>query len=456
METRMGKTLDFLYGVLWGAPTVILILGAGILLSICTDFPQIRLFFKAFSLFRGQTSRDKGGISPFRSLCIALAATVGTGNLVGVAGAICLGGPGAVFWMLVCAFFGMAVKYAEATLAVRYQTEVQGELVGGTMYIIQQGLGKKWRPLACCYCLLGIAASFGVGNFVQINTIAASLCGITDAFAAHPYMLGMALSLLVGAAFLKGADSIGRVSEWIVPGAAGAYVILCMVILIGRADTLGQVFRSIWLGAFTPKAVTGGVIGSLLKTLQTGCSRGIFSNESGMGTASMAHGSGNVSHPVQQGMIGILEVFFDTFVVCLMTALVILASDIPIPYGSDAGAQMTAKAFSAMYGAWGGIFISAIISFFAFATVLGWSLYGLRCTQFLFGPGAAPVFFCLQTAAVMLGILLNTSQVWRFAEILNGLMVLPNLMVLLFLIPELSRLTREYALAFGRRQRRHG
>lgn len=439
----MTHILEGLYGLLWGAPMLVLLLFVGVWLTICTRWAQIRLFPQAVRFFLRGGNGAEGGVSPFRALCTALAATVGTGNLVGIAGAISLGGPGAVFWMMVFAFFGMAVKFSEAALAVRFREEEAGEFVGGPMYLIRSRLPKQWLPLAYLYSLCGILASFGVGNLTQVSAIAAGVQGIAPQVPS--LLVGIILTILVGLSFLKGADSIGGIAEKLVPFAAGLYVLLCVLFLILRARLLPQALASIFVGAFSPKAITGGLIGSAMKAVQTGCSRGVFTHEAGMGTASIAHASASVSHPAEQGMMGLLEVFLDTFVICTLTALVILCSGVPIPYGVDAGASLTTAAFSSVFGRFGKTIVCLFLVLFAYATILGWSYYGLRCARFVFGQKAAFWFFLLQTCAVTFGAVLKAPTLWRMAEICNGLMALPNLLVLLFLSPELRSITKSYS-----------
>ncbi|MDY4222910.1 MAG: amino acid carrier protein [Candidatus Faecousia sp.] len=438
----MNHILNRLYGLLWGGPMLALITGVGVWLTICTRCAQVRLFPQSLRRLFHKAAPEEGGVSPFRALCTALAATVGTGNLVGVAGAICLGGPGSVFWMLVFAFFGMAVKYAEAALAVRFREKHHGAAVGGPMYLIRTCLSRRFLPLAYLYSLCGILASFGVGNMTQVNAIITGIQGITPRFS--PLSLGLAVTILVGLSFLKGADSIGRIAEKLIPIASGVYILLCLLFLMLKAPLLPGALWSILTGAFSPRAVTGGVIGSAFQAVQTGCSRGIFTHEAGMGTASIAHASASVRHPAEQGMMGLLEVFLDTFVICSLTALVILCSGIPIPYGMDAGASLTTEAFSAVYGRFGKTIVCLFLVLFAYATILGWSFYGLRCTEFVFGKNAASGFFLLQTLAVLLGAVMKTPQIWRMAEILNALMALPNLFMLLVLSPQLRILTDSY------------
>lgn len=443
----MTKFLSSIHAFVWGTPTLCLILGIGISLSLQTGFIQIRLFPKAVRMFFGQSSafqKNPQGFSPFRALCTALAGTVGTGNLVGVAGAISLGGPGAVFWMLVCAFFGMAVKCAEATLAVQFRVERQGEILGGPMYIICCGLKKHWHFLAYIYCIFGVLASFSIGNGTQVNAIITSVRHAAGSWTPSAMGIGLFLAALVGWAFFDGTNSIGRTAERFVPAAAGVYVLLCIAALLCRVNRLPMAIRSIFVGAFSPKAVTGGLIGSILRTLQKGCSRGLLSNEAGMGTASIAHGCANVSQPIRQGMMGILEVFLDTFVICMLTALVILCSGVGIPYGIDTGASLTADAFYAVFGRCGDTAVALFLCCFAYTTILAWSLYGLRCAQFLFGKRIAPVFFLLQTIFIVISSVLDTSVIWNLAETLNGLMVFPNLIALALLIPRFIRLSNSF------------
>lgn len=449
----MTKILEAVNSVVWGAPTLILILGVGLAQSIATRFAQVSLFPKALRSFFAKLkpgARAGNGVSPFQALCTALAATVGTGNLAGVAGAIAIGGPGAVFWMWVCAFFGMVTKFAEATLAVRYrERDEHGGYVGGPMYIIRNGLGKKWQPLACLYAFFGVVAAFGVGNATQINaliggvnTVKAYLGGQEST--AGNILLGVLLALLVGAMLLGGAKRIGRTAEYLVPIAALFYLILGSGVLLVNARAVPGALRQILEGAFSPQAITGGVIGSAFQALRVGASRGVFTNEAGMGTAAIAHGAAEVDHPAEQGLMGIMEVFVDTILICTMTALVILCSGVPIPYGIDQGVKLTTQAFARVYGEWVCIPIAASLCCFAFATVLGWGLYGARCAQYLFGKPVWKPFALLQSVTVVLGAVLGTGTVWLLSETVNGLMAIPNLIAMAVLCPELARITRDY------------
>ena len=447
----MTKLLAQLNEIVWGFPALLLILGVGFYLSVRTRFVQLRLFPKALREFlktlRGETRKD-GTVSPFQALCTALAATVGTGNLAGVAGAIAIGGPGAIFWMWVCALLGMVTKFAEATLAVHYRTrDANGDFVGGPMYMIQNGLGKRWAWLAGLYSFFGVVAAFGVGNATQVNAVISGINEAINAFGGEPTMvgnliMGVFLALLVAFMLLGGLRRIGSIAETLVPFAALGYVLLGLGVLIARADALPDAFSAIFHGAFSPRAATGGIVGSFLLTLRTGVSRGVFTNEAGMGTASIAHAAADVEHPAQQGLMGIMEVFLDTIVICTVTALVILCSGVPIPYGEDVGVILTTQAFASVYGSWVSVFIAAALCLFAIATVLGWGLYGIRCAQFLFGAGVWRKFVLLQAVTVVSASVLSTGTVWLLSETVNGLMAIPNLIALTVLTPELCRLLR--------------
>jgi len=450
----MTNFLLFLHRLVWGAPVLILILGVGLYLSIITRFVQLRLLPRAVRTLISRIKtvpNESTGVSPFQALCTALAATVGTGNLVGVAGAICLGGPGAIFWMWICAILGMVTKFAEATLAIHYRTEN----MGGPMYTIRHGLGKRWRFLAVLYAVFGVIASFGVGNATQINAVVTGInsalrqVGIQES-PARNLGFGLILAVSIGTALLGGAGRIGRTAEILIPFISGAYILLCIGVLLLRFDSLGRAFALILKGAFSPEAVTGGIIGSSFQVLRTGCSRGVFTNEAGMGTASIAHAGAAVNHPCEQGMLGILEVFLDTIVICTLTALVILVSGAPIPYGRDAGATLSADSFSHVYGGWVKFFLAGALCCFAVATVLGWGLYGARCSEFLFGKKAWKYFTVGQVGAVILASVSKTESLWLLAEIMNGLMAIPNLITLFLLSPVLRCLTNEYERNSGR------
>lgn len=457
----MIEFLEKVNQFVWGIPALILIVGVGIYLSIRTGFVQITLFPKAIREFSGrlfQNTSGKDGVTSFQALCTALAATVGTGNIVGVAGAIAIGGPGAIFWMWICGILGMVTKFAEATLAVRYQKKNEnGETVGGPMYMIRQGLPKGWHWMAGVYSFFGVVAAFGVGNATQINAVIGSVNSVISSYGGQEsitgnLIMGLLLAGLITVLLLGGAKKIGIVAERLVPFAAVLYLILGIGILLVRRNAIGEAFTSILEGAFSPKSVTGGMLGSAFTALRVGASRGVFTNEAGMGTASIAHGSARVSHPAQQGLMGIMEVFLDTIVICTMTALVILTSGISIPYGIDTGGTLTALAFSSVYGEWILIPIALAMCCFAVATVLGWGLYGARCAQYLFGETVWKKFVFIQAVTVIIGAVMNTGTVWLLSETVNGLMAVPNLIALAWLSPEFIKLTRQYKGNFCYRQ----
>lgn len=439
----------YILDVILGIPAVVLILGVGLFLTFRLGFPQVRLFPKALGLFfrrmfSGRT--PDGRVSSFQALCTALAATVGTGNLVGVAGAISLGGPGAIFWMWVCAVLGMATKYSEAALAVCYRVKTTDGYAGGPMYTMTYGLGERFRPMAKMYCLFGILAAFGVGNAAQVSAVVTGVGSVVRQFGGEPglsgnLIIGLILAALTGLLLFGGAKRVGAAAEMLVPFAAGAYLLLCFGVLLVFRRRIPYALEQIFLGAFCPRAVTGGMLGSAFRALSVGCRRGVFTNEAGMGTASIAHACAD-AEPAEQGLMGMVEVFLDTIVICTMTALVILTSGVPIPYGADTGAELTSRAFSSVYGAGAGIFLSAALILFAVATILGWGLYGARCAQFLFGGWKG--FAAAQTAMVVLGAVLDTRMVWEFSELANGLMAIPNLICLAALTGVLRRITKEY------------
>lgn len=454
----MTQLRFYIQDAILGLPAAALILGVGLYLTIQLGFPQLVLLPKALGLFfrRMFDGKPRESVSSFQALCTALAATVGTGNLVGVAGAICLGGPGAMFWMWVCAFFGMATKYSEAALAVRCRVKTPDGYAGGPMYTMTCGLGQEFRLLAKVYCVFGILAAFGVGNAAQINAVVTGVNGAVSRFGGEPslrgnLMMGLILAVLAGFLLFGGAKRIGAAAELLVPIAAGCYILLCVGVLLVFRRRIPSAFGQILAGAFCPRAVTGGILGSAFQALSVGCRRGVFTNEAGMGTASIAHACAE-AEPAEQGLMGMVEVFLDTIVICTLTALVILVSGVPIPYGVDVGGELTTAAFSQVYGAGASLFLAGALILFAIATILGWGLYGSRCAQFLFGGWKG--FAAAQTAMVVLGAVLDTQVVWQLSEIANGLMAIPNLICLAALTGELRRITKDYKKsgASGRRR----
>ncbi len=445
----MTELLDALNRFVWGVPALVLIIVVGILISVRTGWVQFKLFPAALRAFF-KPQQKTNGITPYKALCTALAATVGTGNLAGVAGAIAIGGPGAIFWMWICGILGMATKFAEATLSVRYRVaDGKGGYIGGPMYMVQQGLASRWKPLAMIYCFFGVVAVFGVGSATQINAVVGSVNGAITALGGNVsktvnIAIGAALAVLTVLTLLGGTKRISDAASFLVPFASVFYLVFCIGVLCMNMSRIPDAFASIVIGAVSPRAVTGGVIGSALSALRIGASRGVFTNEAGMGTAGMAHASAQVDHPVQQGLMGIMEVFVDTIVICTMTALVILCSGIEIPYGKDLGVQITADAFTYVYGSWVNIPLAVGICCFAFATVIGWGLYGIRCAEYLFGTRVWKCFAIFQGVSVVLGAVLSTGTVWTLSETANGLMAIPNLIILICLCPELTKLVKEF------------
>ena len=445
----MLRLLSVLHDVVWGIPTVAIVLGIGLYLSVVTWFPQIRLLPGAIGQLFRKSGQDEGAVTPFRALCTALGATVGTGNLAGVAGAICLGGPGAVFWMWICGFIGMATKFSEIVLAYFYRTRRGKEFIGGPMYLITNGMGSRWKWLAAVYSLLGLVAAIGIGNATQVDAVVSgcnkvlSLAGIGESTAGN-LIMGILLAAILGTMLMGGAGSVGKIAERLVPFSASAYVILCGILIFFRRGALHVAFAAIIKGAFHPRAFTGGIIGSVFRCMSVGCARGVFTNEAGMGTASIVHASANARHPVEQGMMGLLEVMIDTLVICTLTALVILCGGTPVPYGKDLGISLTISAFRNFYGDWVSVLLTLFLCSFAFATMMGWGLYGARCCEFLFGPHSWKNFIWAEMGAIILGSVIHTEYIWLMADTINGMMILPNLIALTALSPKLIAVTKAY------------
>ena len=436
--------------VVWGWPAMILILGVGLLLTFGTVFLQFRKFGLSMKETIGKIfnkdKADKGAITPFQAVCTALAATVGTGNVAGVAGAICLGGPGAVFWMWVSALLGMATKYSEVTLAVHYREKNEkGEYVGGPMYYIKNGLGKNWKWLGIVFAAFAALAAFGIGNATQIGSIKDSINSTISVFGGsvtktQNLIIGIFLSLILMFILLGGMKRLASVTEKLVPFMALLYIVLGLGVILFNIGRIPEAFASIFREAFTPRAVIGG---GIFVAMKRGISRGIFSNEAGLGSAPMAHASADTDNPVHQGLFGIFEVFMDTIVICTMTALIVLCSTEPV-YGASAGAELTISGFVNTYGSWASIFGSVAIICFAFSTVLGWGLYGSRCIEFLFGNKAVKpytVVFCL---VAIIGATLDLGLLWDITDTLNGLMAIPNLIAVALLSPVVFKLSKEY------------
>lgn len=444
-------------GFIWGVPAMVLILGVGLYLSVSTGFIQLRKFGYAMKTTLGKVfsknEATKGAMTSFQAVCTALAATVGTGNIAGVAGAIAIGGPGAVFWMWISALLGMCTKFAEVTLAVNYREKNQkGDYVGGPMYYIKNGLGKKWMWLAYAFAAFGVLATFGIGNTTQVNTIVTSIdtallnfnLVTQENLSTLNLLLGIGIAIITGMVMIGGIKRIGSVTEKLVPFMAVLYIVLALGVIIMNINKIPEVFGMIFQGAFNPSAVTGGIVGSFFISMKKGVSRGIFSNEAGLGSGSIAHACADTDEPVRQGMFGIFEVFVDTIVICTMTALVILCSGVSIEYGVDAGAELTIDGFVAAYGGWITIFTAIAMCCFAFSTVIGWGLYGARCLEFLFSEKVVKPFMVIFALATILGATMDLGLLWDLADTFNGLMALPNLIALLLLSGKVVKLVKEY------------
>ncbi len=442
---------------IWGVPAMICIIGVGLYLSIRTKFLQIRKFPYAIKTTIGRVFRKReasdGAMTPFQAVCTALAATVGTGNIAGVAGAIAIGGPGAVFWMWISAALGMCTKFSEVTLAVHFrETNARGELVGGPMYYIKNGLGKNWRWLAALFSLFGVLTVFGTGNATQVNTITTAINSALlnyhlineDAVSTSNLIIGIIIAILVATVLLGGVKRIGRVTEKLVPFMALIYIVLSLGVILLNLNRVPSVFASIVEGAFSPASVTGGVVGSFFLSMKKGVSRGIFSNEAGLGTGSIAHACADTKKPVKQGFFGIFEVFTDTIVICTLTALVILCSGTPVGYGEAAGAELTISGFTSTYGNWVSIFTAIALCCFAFSTIIGWGLYGARCIEYLLKEKSIKPFMVAYSLVAIIGATADLGLMWSVAETFNGLMAIPNLIALFLLSGTVARLVKQY------------
>ena len=448
-------------GVVWGIPMMILILGVGIYLSVRTGFIQFTHFGyimkntvgKAFE----KTEKKEGAVSPFKAMCTALAASIGTGNIAGVSGAIAIGGPGAVFWMWMSALFGMCTKYAEVTLAIKYREKNQaGDWVGGPMYYIRSGLGKSWGWLASVFAVFGALAAFGIGNMTQINTIAGTINTAISGFVPTTegqqtmiaWVVSIICAIICAIVLLGGIQRLADVCGLLVPFMAVIYIVAALAVIVMNASAIPEAFSAIFRGAFAPSSIAGGLAGVGIKTAITkGVGRGIFSNEAGLGSAPIAHAAADVDHPVKQGIFGVFEVFMDTVVVCTMTALVVLlgVGVQNIEYGNDIGANLTIQGFESVFGTGApAVAVAICLTMFALSTVLTWALYGTRCVEFLFGYKASKVYqviFCL--FACIAGAV-ELSLAWAIADTLNGLMAIPNLIGVALLSPVVFKLTKEY------------
>ena len=444
---------------------IILLLGSGLLFSFRLGFVQVRGFKKGLGIMTEKRTIDTG-ISPLAAFLLSSAMRVGPGNILGVTGAIAVGGPGAVFWMWLSAIFGMVTKYSEVVLAVRYrERNSKGDWVGGPMYYIRNGLGQKWNWLAVLFSILACLAAFGIGNMTQVNTIASSFNSAIDAFggntAAATVMLldqsvpvssiavGAFVAVIVALVLFGGIKRIGAVTEKLVPFMAVIYIIAALCVIGTNIGSVGKIFGMIFKGAFSAKAALGGAFGiTLMQTIQKGVGRGVFSNEAGLGSAPMAHAATSETDPVKQGLYGIFEVFMDTIVICTLTALTVLCgveSGVEITWGQSAGTELISAAFSTVFGTKiGSLLVAVGICLFALSTILSWSLYGSRCCEFLLGYKATLVYQILFVCVVVVGATLDLELVWNIADTLNGFMAIPNLIALLGLSGVVVKLSRDY------------
>jgi AGCS family alanine or glycine:cation symporter len=437
--------MNSLNSLVWGPVMLVLILGTGFFLQVRLGGMPIRRIGSGLRLvWRGRDvdPDHPGEVSPFAALMTCLAATIGVGNIAGVATAIALGGPGAVFWMWMTALVGMATKYAEVVLAVHYrERDAQGRFVGGPMYVLERGLNCKW--LGVIFALFTAVAAFGIGNMVQANSIAAAL---KTSFDVDPSLTGIVLTLLTGAVVLGGLQRIASVANWLVPFMAIGYVLAALVVLSVHWADVPAAFVTIITNAFTPTAAVGGFAGAaMMAGVRYGVARGIFSNEAGLGTAGIAQAAGMSSSPVRSGLIGMLGTFFDTIVVCSMTGLAIVVSGAWTT--GKTGAELTQVAFRSAMPGIGDEVVAVALAIFALTTIFGWSYYGERCWQFLVGAWTIKPYRFLWTVAVFFGAVTHLDLAWTIADTLNALMAVPNLVALLALSPVVVRLTREQLAA---------
>lgn len=436
--------LNQISSLVWGPVMLAFLLGVGIFLTLgLKAFPWLHTPRAFIMLWKSRESSQKGDITPYQALMTALSATIGTGNIAGVATAIVLGGPGAIFWMWLTALFGMATKYAEAVLAVKYrEVDAVGQHVGGPMYYIQNGLGKKWSWLATVFALFGTLASFGIGNMVQANSVADAVDAM---FLIPTWMTGALMTLLTAAVIFGGINRIAVVAAKLVPLMAAAYIIGALVVILTHLQQVPDAFILIFNSAFNETAAVGGFAGaSVWAAIRFGVARGVFSNEAGLGSAPIAHAAAKTNNPVEQGMIAMLGTCIDTLIVCTMTALVIILTG-AWNSGED-GAALSTLAFNNGLPGWGGYIVVIGIVVFAFTTILGWSYYGERCAEYLFGVKVIWPYRVLWLCAIPLGAMGKLGTIWLMADVMNGLMAIPNLIALGLLSPIVFNVTRSYMM----------
>ena len=437
----MLELLKALDAFVWGPPLLILLVGTGIYLTIRLGLLQVARLPKAFQLI---FTKDKGhgDVSSFAALCTALAATVGTGNIIGVATAIKVGGPGALFWMWMAAFFGMATKYAEGLLAIKYRTkDANGAVAGGPMHYILLGMGEKWRPLAIFFALAGVlVALLGIGTFTQVNSITES---IQNTAQVNPAITALILSIFVGIAVFGGLKSISKVSTAVVPFMAIVYILGTLTVILFNIEKVPATLALIFTSAFSPAAAVGGFAGASIRmAIQNGVARGVFSNESGLGSAPIAAAAAKTNEPVEQGLISMTGTFIDTLIICTLTGLTILVTG--VWSGDLNGVALTQSAFSTVFSYFGPALLTIFLVLFAFTTILGWNYYGERCFEFLFGVRFIWLYRVVFVVMVLLGGFIELDMVWIIADIVNALMALPNLIALLVLSPVVIAETKKY------------
>lgn len=440
----LTNVINSINGIVWGPVMLVLILGAGLFLQVGLKFMPIRKIGYGFSLLwqgRQPPEDGKGEISPFNALMTSLSATIGTGNIAGVATAIFLGGPGALFWMWCTALVGLATKYAEAVCAVKYrEQDANGEYVGGPMYYIKNGLSAKWQWLAPLFAIFGAIAGFGIGNTVQANSVADVM---HSTFAVPTWVTGVVLMVLVGAVILGGIQRIASIAGTLVPVMAIGYIACGLAVLFVNADQVGNAIGLVFESAFSPVAATGGFAGAAVwAAIRFGVARGVFSNEAGLGSAPIAHASANTTGPVSQGLVAMLGTFIDTLIVCSITGLAIISSGVWT--SGETGAALTSLAFERSLPGMGGVMVTISLAIFAFTTMLGWAFYSEKCVSYLFGVKAILGFRLLWALAAPVGAVANLGIIWLIADTLNAFMAIPNLIALVLLSPVVIRLTREY------------
>ncbi len=459
----MKAILDFLVGPLNNIAWLYIFLPCvaigGLFLTIRTGGMQFTHFGYAMRNTVGKMFRKSeaghGAVTPLQAVTTALAATVGTGNIVGTSQAIALGGYGAVFWLWIAALLGMVIKYSEVTLSIRYrERNSQGDWVGGPMYYITNGMGPKWKWLAVVFCVFATLASFGIGNMSQVNSITGSVVDAAKAFgnvspqgvSTISWICGIVLALLVVIIVIGGIKRIGSVTEKLIPFMAILYILFTLVVIVGNIGNVGDAFRKIFVAAFAPKAVLGAASGIAMKqAIVWGLRRSAFSNEAGLGSAAIAHAAAETPSPVDQGLYGVFEVFIDTLVICTLTALTIIISEVPIEFGVKPGSTLIMNAFATVFGGkLSSLFIAVALTLFAFSTVLGWALYGTRCMQYLFGVKAAKVYQVIFAVIIVVGCVAPIDAVWDIADTFNGLMAIPNFIALFALSGVVAKLTRDY------------